>query len=476
MSLLFKPVEPAAVAGDFIPFWNNGLYHLFYIKDNRDLDTYGYAMSWFQVVTADFVTFNGWGEAIIHGTIGEQDYKVFTGSVFEYDGVFHIFYTGHNDNFIKEGRPQQAILHAVSHDLRNWHKDREFYFAAPEGSYYEKHDWRDPYVYRDEKTGEFRMLITARKQQGLDNHRGVIAQAVSDDLVHWRLSENFWAPDEYHTHECPDLFKMGDWWYLMFSTYSEKSITHYRMAKQPAGPWLVPADDQLDTRGWYAAKTTANEKNERFAFGWLPIRSEDRYHNPNQGPWHWGGNLVVHQLRQRPDGTLKAVMPAPIAAAFTKEITLQPVPVLGHWQIDGTEFRCQASGRFSLMTLGRLPETAMIEAAIEFSDGVGSCGIMLKAAGDLESYHLVRLDLTEQRISTDFWERRRDRPFAMERPISMRRHQSVSLKIIIDGTCMVVYADNEVALSTRIYPETTGNFGVFASDENATFTIRARHL
>ena len=38
---------------------------------------------------------------------------------------------------------------------------------------------------------------------------------------------DFWAPDLFTMHEMPDLFKMGDWWYLVFSEYSEgiKSIT-----------------------------------------------------------------------------------------------------------------------------------------------------------------------------------------------------------------------------------------------------------
>ena len=59
----------------------------------------------------------------------------------------------------------------------------------------------------------------------------------------------------YFTHECPDLFRMGEWWYLVFSEFSERCVTRYRMARSLAGPWLAPAEDTFDGRAFYAAKT-----------------------------------------------------------------------------------------------------------------------------------------------------------------------------------------------------------------------------
>ena len=41
------------------------------------------------------------------------------------------------------------------------------------------------------------------------------------DLKSWEVREPFWTPGLYFTHECPDLFRMGDWWYLVFSKFSE---------------------------------------------------------------------------------------------------------------------------------------------------------------------------------------------------------------------------------------------------------------
>jgi beta-fructofuranosidase len=116
------------------------------------------------------------------------------------------------------------------------------------------------------------MLLAARKTVGPDRLRGCLALAASPDLEHWDVRGPFWDPGEYYTHECPDLFQMGEWWYLVYSTFSERSVTHYRLARSPRGPWIAPANDTFDGRAYYAAKT-AGGAAERFVFGWLPTRA-----------------------------------------------------------------------------------------------------------------------------------------------------------------------------------------------------------
>ncbi len=58
-------------------------------------------------------------------TRDEQDLYVFTGSVIEANGTFHIFYTGHNPHSKEQGRPIQGMMHATSPDLDTWTKHPE---------------------------------------------------------------------------------------------------------------------------------------------------------------------------------------------------------------------------------------------------------------------------------------------------------------------------------------------------------------
>ena len=68
---------------------------------------------------------------------------------------------------------------------------------------------------------QYWMLIAARLKVGPRRRRGCTALAVSTDLQHWQVRDPFWAPGLFFTHECPDLFRIGDWWYLLFSEFSK---------------------------------------------------------------------------------------------------------------------------------------------------------------------------------------------------------------------------------------------------------------
>jgi beta-fructofuranosidase len=86
MSIFYRPAN--GVAADFIPFYWDGAYHLFYLKDYRDVEGHGEGTPWFHLVTRDFVQFEDWGEALPRGPAGTQDVWVFTGSVIERDRTF----------------------------------------------------------------------------------------------------------------------------------------------------------------------------------------------------------------------------------------------------------------------------------------------------------------------------------------------------------------------------------------------------
>ncbi len=455
MSILFRPDD--AFAADFIPFYHIGEYHLFYLKDWRDPEHHGEGTPWWHVVTRDFVTFEDRGEALPRGAKDEQDLYVFTGSVIEADGRFHIYYTGHNHHLKDSGSPQEAIMHAVSDDLNSWTKDTNMrFFAPPE---YEPHDWRDPFVFWNADAGEYWMLLAARKPSGPDRSRGCVACAVSTDLVTWRVREPLWEPEAYYTHECPDLFQIGDTNYLVWSEFSDRFRTRYRIANSLNGPWRRPLDDQFDDRAYYAAKT-AGKESERFLFGWLPTREHER----DNGNWQWGGNLVVHELCQRRDGSLSVRPPQSVIEAFTEQVALTPVDRLGTWDANGDTLRTDATGRYSVATLCAMPDECLISCEVT-GEQHGEFGLLFRVGDELEHGYILRIEPSRNRIAFDRWPRpSMEYPFLVERPLSAESNESVSLRVIVDGTGVVAYANDEIALSCRMYEFRTGAVGVFATE------------
>ncbi|MGQ9682417.1 MAG: glycoside hydrolase family 32 protein, partial [Anaerolineae bacterium] len=380
-----------AWAADFIPFYDEGAYRLFYLLDWRDRAGHGEGTPWYQVSTGDFVRFTEHGEMLARGAADEQDLYVFTGSVFKSEGLYHIFYTGHNPHLKSVGRPEQGVMHAVSRDLLHWQKRPEHTFYAPT-EVYEPHDWRDPFVFWNEEAKEYWMLLAARLNTGPSRRRGCTALCVSTDLCRWQSRGPFWAPGLYYTHECPDLFRMGEWWYLIFSEFSQSCLTRYRMSRSLGGPWLTPKDDAFDGRAYYAAKT-ASDGERRYLFGWNPTREGES----DEGHWQWGGNLVVHEICQRPDGTLAVRVPESVERAFGMPVPVQFTPAFGECRVAGNAVELISPGSFTCATAGLLPERCRITLDVTFSEPTCGLGLMLRVSDDTEEAYYVRLEPSRNR-------------------------------------------------------------------------------
>ena len=106
--MYFRPKD--SVAGDIIPFYRDGSFRLFYLRDYRNAEKYGEGTPWHLLETKDFVRFTEKGEVISRGDKEEQDLYVYTGSVFEKENISYIFYTGYNPYFMKQGK-RLSLIH-----------------------------------------------------------------------------------------------------------------------------------------------------------------------------------------------------------------------------------------------------------------------------------------------------------------------------------------------------------------------------
>ena len=148
------------------------------------------------------------------------------------DGTYHLFYCTFDDD------PQrQWVRHAISEDLTHWHEVGEAF--GPDPSIYEPTDWRDPFVFWNEDERCWWMLVAARRRgrQRQERLRGTVRVRRFAALA----CRTAVVRPGYHpaAYECPDMFRMGDWWYLVFSNYTDGFATYYRMARSPLGPWCV---------------------------------------------------------------------------------------------------------------------------------------------------------------------------------------------------------------------------------------------
>ena len=465
-SVFFQPAD--GWVGDLIPFEKDGEFWLFYLHEDRSDPKPG--TSWNLVTTKDLTQFEDHGVSLHHGSEKDLDFNAYTGSIVtDQSGVHHLFYTGQNPrNLGPDGAPLQLVMHATSTDgMRTWHKHPEHTFGAPAG--YESGDWRDPFVFWDDNKNLWRMLLAARHSSGPERRRGVIAQCLSADLMTWQHAEPFWDPRRYITHECPDVFAWGDWWYMVYSEFSETFTTRYRMAKSPDGPWMVPALDSIDGRAFYASKT-AERDGRRFFFGWIASKEG----NTDHGPWQWAGTMSVLEALQNPDGTLGFSFADELVESFWEDV---PVSLNG-----ALPARLEVPDGYAAMVSDEeLPQQFYAKAVLDITPNTTECGLLLRSSHDGDHSYVLRLEPKRGRLVFDRWPRAitgdaqwhvsGDVPFdvELERPCNLTPGEH-TLEVIVDGDTCVAVVDRQVALSARIYDLITGRIGVFAGEGTVTLT------
>jgi beta-fructofuranosidase len=358
-------------------------------------------------------------------------------------------------------------MHATSPDLNKWTKDPGCVLEPDSKLGYVLGAWRDPFVFWNKEAGEYWCLVCA----GLSgSNRGCLGLMASKDLKTWQARKPLWEHEQYWGNECPDLFKMGDWYYLIFSCAGEEWFTRYRMSKSLSGPWQSAPDDLFDAGGYYAAKTMS-DGNKRYLAGWMA----DKVGRTDNGKWLWGGCLLVHELVQRPDGTLGVKIPEGLAGAFKNDVALQAGKKTGEWQGEGGEFACASPGRMSILTLGAmpdpcLPDPCLIEATVTLKRGTAEAGVLLRTEQNLNDFYSVRIHPGRQRLILDRRNSGLNDRFAMERPLEIKPGRSVHLRIVVSGSVATVYADGQVALTGRVYNRREGALALYVTEGQASFS------
>lgn len=443
------PQFAKAPVGDPMPHSFDGRLHFFYLFDGP---TGGEAFHpWHRASTADFVNYTHHGEVLpVVQDRASREFALGTGSVIKAGDTYHAFYTGFNNRL----NPYEAILHATSKDLVTWTKHPEHTFVAPAG--YERNDFRDPHVVHVPERGEYWMLVTARTRG-----RGVIARLVSRDLVKWEDAGVFFTNDMFARDanlECPTLFRIGDFWYLTFSDQQPTRQTQYRVSRRIDGPFERPRRFTLDGAGFYAGKVTEH-LGQHYMAGWTPRKELLK----DSGDFLWGGDLVVHQLRQQADGAL-AVKPVDAVRA------LLDGPAATRNQIGSLAFD---GGAYQLRSLGRFDADAQAVHRIagKFklrNSGVGTLALEFGVRPSGGRTNLV-FDIAEKRLKFYNVPMSRAKEIKPQAQIDLDIGDEIGFEIYINGSVAVMYVNDTYAFSSRMYGLLGAEWGVSA--EGATVEL-----
>lgn len=457
------PKPPEGWVGDVMPMGgdeDSGELRLFYLQDWRDgAPTYHPFHSF---TTSDFVHYTYNGEEISVTSTNHYDMALGTGSVTKVGDTFHAFYTGNNPHFYDQGNPREYIRHAVSTDGETYIRMEEETFTMDQADGYNRYDFRDPFLFWNEEGQEWWLLITAVK-----DGKGVVARYRSQDLSSWEKMEPL-CDIGGGVMECPDLFKWGDYWYLVYST---DWTTRYLRAETLDGPWEHPPMTAFDSHAFYAAKTGVLN-GKRYLCGWVGTRGGYSGEFKDTSDWDWAGNLVVYELTQDENGWLKVKLPDTIRDAFGEPLELTYKQIDGAATVNGNDVTITGDKNSGGVSFGNLPdEPVLISTTVTISEQARAAGFFF--GGDTFMTALaVELDMKHELLRYDSSLVGRMR-YSVENSYISRdidtNHRTYQLDILIDNDIAVFFLDGREALSTRIYKMPQMPWGIYVTDGDAVF-------
>ncbi len=433
--IYYKPY--VGYVGDPMPFFDPIAkdFKVMYLQDYRPNQALTYHPIW-GVTTSDAASYESLGELIPCGSATELDAAIGTGSTIFNDGTYYTFYTAHSPNPASTNGINEAVMLATSTDFKKWEKNRELLITG--GDTYSNSDFRDPFVFKGDDN-KFHMIISTRL-----NGKGVLAEYTSDNLLDWQSGGVFMTMMWDRFYECPDLFKMGDWWYLIYSEQHDaiRRVQYFKgrtldelkaCTANDAGLWPDSKEGFLDSRGLYAGKT-ASDGNDRYIWGWCATRAG----SSNIGNADWAGNLVAHKLIQHSDGTLSLGEVPAIAKLLAQE---------------------KAESNFTLSEnqyklFSRLGTENRISFVVKTSSPWDKFGVSFARGNDSNKFYSIVMNPENESVRKINYEEEGGIGFVQNTDgynFNTPMDGVYNITIITDNSVMTMYVNETVAYTTRVY-------------------------
>lgn len=427
-SLHFRPSNTKA--GDVIPFYHKGSYHIFYMRDSN----------WGHIVSRDLVHWKILPDALSKGTdpLGPDGEGCWTGSVVESNGVFYLFYTGKNS---LDPKGDQKVMMATSTDLINWKKEPRHTFYADGNIYWNKtlngpiddklnyhhQAFRDPDVFWNSEEKEWWMLLHTVLPDGSSPAMGLYS---SKDIINWKPEKPLLVYPAEISGDCPFLFNSNGKWFMNFADY------HYKFAEQLEGPYDSPVK-QFDSGDLRVPKVMWDGRRY-VIIGWIL----DYEGESDSGEPSWGGPLC---------------MPRELWTDSQGNQFQRPLPeILAHFE----SVEKRSSGRFAKEERMKIPNDFMFHAKVQSKSENTKVTVQFphdkkKTEGD---YHLkVDFRTKEIELGSRYKSYKRICDFDPEQPLDIR--------IFMVGDVLECFINDAYSFTMRVYGERKGDLSITAQGD-----------
>lgn len=349
-SLQYWRPRGKAFAGDCMVTCQDGEFHLFYLYDRlHHAAKWGLgAHQYGHFSSTDLIH---WTHHPLAVPIQRQwECAMGTGNVVynELDHKWYAFYTDCGSRIEFRDKPQRGawLFRAVSEDGIDFQKD--FQPVLP---------GFDSDIFYVPETRTFHLIA----EGGRTHYQ-------SGDLTQWsEVADSEFrktAERDDVSRICPDTLAWNGWYY-----FTAGSSRIYK-SRQPLGPWEEIPKNIFD--GLFFSKMHTFKDGRALAAGWVAFPG-------------WGGNLVVRELVQSPNGDLGMKFVPEMIPACGPALELALAATRGGVSSDGSALHIQAGPSLSYAAFDDVPHDCRIRMTIRPAAGSEVYGVCLCGEGDYES-------------------------------------------------------------------------------------------
>jgi beta-fructofuranosidase len=248
-------------------------FHIFFLRASKaliDPDRRHFRASVGHAKSKDLINWTLLPDALVAADVPAWDeVATWTGSVIKNpkDGLYYMFYTGVTR---PNGGIVQQIGLATSTDLITWHRDPNNPMTSADPAIYESQEngdqhtnWRDPWVFFDDRDNLWHMLNTADIKNGGKKTRATVAHSISSDLREWKVLPPLHGESGFGQVEVIQVEKIEGRYVLVFCVNAHdlnevkpgfKTGTYSVPADSPTGPFHFDQTDIIDAEGIYAGR------------------------------------------------------------------------------------------------------------------------------------------------------------------------------------------------------------------------------
>ncbi len=483
--------------GDTWQYSDGHSVHAFYLQGNganRDdlLDgSIGHAVS------TDMLHWNVLPAALQRGEPGNYDEApLWTGCTIRKEDTLYLFYTSR----CSAEQNANSISLATSKDGITWEKyegnpvirpDPRYYYTNENRTKLSVHsnngwdimDCRDLCVVYDEEKKHYWGYFAVRRPAEECTQTSVIALAKSYDLLHWEQLPPCFCPDKYHCIETPDVFKMGDKWYMLCLSgnhYGQRNrtgdpnmfgrITIYGVADVPEGPYRECFEDSVLVGSMacsgHCAKTVLHQGKRYIIYTQTLCdglnRMEFSMSPPKVVETDESGRLLCKWY----DGYESCYQGTGIPLSEDKVI-----PNTGRWgsicpwEYDGTTVTASPKTDWVVKMFDIHAKNFVLETTIHRQDAL-SAGFIFDVDGDsiYDNNKIALLDFTENEVwltQARYFPKHNARRFRFE-------GDTFQLKVVAYETLLEVYV-NDIFVLHHMIDRTGGKIGLFAETGTVRF-------